>query len=61
MAERLGNVPPDLRKTILVCAFGESLKTLGNYEYVAETTRPSPAEGPTAVLPILRDATPERN
>ncbi|MGE0117265.1 MAG: three-Cys-motif partner protein TcmP [Dongiaceae bacterium] len=38
VAERLGDVTPELRKTILVDAFGESLKTLGNYEYVAETT-----------------------
>jgi three-Cys-motif partner protein len=39
-AERAGHGPvsPDERKTILVGAFTESLATLGNYAYVAETT-----------------------
>jgi three-Cys-motif partner protein len=39
-AERAGHgaISPDERKTILVGAFTESLATLGNYAYVAETT-----------------------
>jgi three-Cys-motif partner protein len=39
-AERAGHEPvsPDERKTILVGAFTESLATLGNFAYVAETT-----------------------
>jgi three-Cys-motif partner protein len=37
-AERSGVVNPGLRKTILVEAFAQSLKQLGNYDYVAETT-----------------------
>jgi three-Cys-motif partner protein len=37
-AERAGDVTPDRRKAILVEAFTESLKQLGKYDYVAETT-----------------------
>ena len=37
-AERSGHVTPDERKTILVEAFARSLKQLGKYDYVAETT-----------------------
>jgi len=37
-AERSGTVTPGERKAILVEAFGRSLKQLGNYDYVAETT-----------------------
>src|SRR5262249_29300651 len=33
-----GDVTPELRKSILVEGFSQSLKRLGNYEYVAETT-----------------------
>ena len=36
--ERSGHSTPDERKAILVEAFGQSLKQLGNYDYVAETT-----------------------
>ena len=37
-AEQAGGVTSGKRKAILVDAFGESLKRLGKYEYVAETT-----------------------
>lgn len=37
-AERTGSIGPNERKAILVDAFGASLRKLGNYEYVAETT-----------------------
>lgn len=37
-AESSGNVTPAVRKAILVEAFGTSLRQLGNYAYVAETT-----------------------
>ncbi len=37
-AERSGNATPGERKAILVEAFGQSLKELGSYDYVAETT-----------------------
>ena len=37
-AERSDHVNPGKRKAILVEAFGQSLKQLGNYNYVAETT-----------------------
>ncbi len=37
-AERSGEVTPGERKSMLVAAFGQSLKQLGNYDYVAETT-----------------------
>ena len=37
-AEKSGSVTPDERKAILVDAFGASLKQLGNYGYVSETT-----------------------
>jgi hypothetical protein len=37
-AERTESIGPNERKAILVDAFGASLKKLGNYEYVAETT-----------------------
>jgi three-Cys-motif partner protein len=37
-AERSGGATPELRKAILVEGFSQSLKRLGNYEYVAETT-----------------------
>lgn len=37
-AERSGSVTPGERKAVLVEAFGQSLKQLGNYDYVAETT-----------------------
>lgn len=37
-AEAVGAVGPEKRKAILVEAFGQSLKQLGSYEYVAETT-----------------------
>jgi three-Cys-motif partner protein len=36
--EGLQDAQPTRRKTIIVNAFAQSLKTLGNYEYVAETT-----------------------
>ena len=37
-AEQAGNVTPDKRKAILVAAFSETLRQLGKYPYVAETT-----------------------
>jgi len=37
-AEGSGNATPDLRQTILVDGFSQSLMKLGNYAYVAETT-----------------------
>jgi three-Cys-motif partner protein len=37
-AENSGTTTPAMRKAILADAFGQSLKRLGNYEYVAETT-----------------------
>lgn len=37
-AERSGSVNPGERKAILVEGFAQSLKQLGNYDYVAETT-----------------------
>jgi three-Cys-motif partner protein len=37
-AEQSGGVTPDQRKKILVAAFSYSLKCLGKYDYVAETT-----------------------
>jgi three-Cys-motif partner protein len=37
-AEQVGGATPEVRKAILVEGFSESLKELGNYEYVAETT-----------------------
>jgi three-Cys-motif partner protein len=36
--ENSGGVTPAVRKAILAGAFGQSLRRLGNYEYVAETT-----------------------
>jgi hypothetical protein len=36
--ERTGDASPKERKAILIEAFGQSLKRLGNYDYVAETT-----------------------
>src|SRR5579883_199413 len=36
--ERAGVANPEVRKGILIDGFSESLKRLGNYEYVAETT-----------------------
>ena len=38
IAEQTGTDTPEKRKAILVEAFSASLKALGNYEYVAETT-----------------------
>jgi three-Cys-motif partner protein len=37
-AERTGTADPGVRKAILIEGFSESLRRLGNYEYVAETT-----------------------